>query len=128
MPNILLVEDNIMFRETLKLILTSHFPNMEIEEAGDGRTALEKIETRVPELIIMDIKLPHASGLDLTKKIKNNWAKTKIVVVSTYDSLEYEEAASACGADFFISKRTSSLDDIISAIALLLKKTSSEKE
>jgi two-component system response regulator YesN len=122
MPLVLLVEDNIMFRETLKFILTSHFPNMEIEEAGDGRTALERIETREPELILMDIKLPHANGLDLTKRIKNNSAKTKIVVVSTYDSPEYEEAASACGADYFISKRTSSLDDIISVITLLLKK------
>ena len=122
MPNILLVEDNIMFRETLKFILTSHFPDIEIAEAGDGRMALEKVDAGTPELIIMDIKLPHTNGLELTKQIKAGYPRTKIIVVSTYDSLEYEEAAAECGADFFISKQTSSPDDIISVISLFLKK------
>lgn len=122
MPTILLVEDNIMFRETLKFILTSRLPNMEIEEAGDGLMALEKVAIRAPELIIMDIKLPHANGLELTKRIKKDYPRTSIIIVSTYDSLEYEEAASECGADFFISKKASTPEDIISAIVHILRK------
>ncbi|MBN1850197.1 MAG: response regulator transcription factor [Deltaproteobacteria bacterium] len=121
MPTILLVEDNIMFRETLKFILASRFPDIQIVETGDGRMALKEIEDKTPELIVMDIKLPHANGLDLTKRIKMDHPMTKIIIVSTYDSLEYEEAAAECGADFFVSKQASS-DDIISVIGQFLKK------
>jgi DNA-binding NarL/FixJ family response regulator len=119
----LIVEDNIMFRETLKSILTARFTDIEVDEAGTGREALKKIEHRVPRFILMDIKLPDTNGLKLTKDIKTYYPKMSIIILSSYDSREYVEAASECGADFFISKNTSSPENIICTIETLIGRT-----
>ena len=119
----LIVEDNIMFRETLKYILTARFPDMEVDEAGSRREALNKIEDRGPQFILMDIKLPDANGLELTKEIKTRHPNIFIIILSSYDSREYMEAASGYGADFFISKNTSSTENVITAIESLMGRT-----
>ena len=64
MTTILLVEDNISFRQSLKKNLEDHFPQIIVEEAGEGQEALPKIQCDHPELIFLDIKLPGESGLD----------------------------------------------------------------
>ena len=52
----------------------------------------------------MDIRLPGENGLQLTKRIKTGYPDTKVVILTSYDSLEYREAAIRCGANCFISK------------------------
>ena len=120
MTRALLVEDNIMFRETLKFILTARFPDMEVDEAGTGREALNKIKGMRPQFIFMDIKLPDANGLELLKEIKARHPEIFVIILSSYDSREYIEAASGYGADYFISKNTSSTENIITAIEFLM--------
>ncbi|MBN1834155.1 MAG: response regulator transcription factor [Deltaproteobacteria bacterium] len=93
-----------MFRKTLKSILTSRFPDMEEEEGRTEKEALKMIEGRESRFIFMDIKLLDTNGLDLTKKTKTRYPKVFIIVLSSFDYREYVEAASDCGADFFISK------------------------
>ena len=115
----LIVENNIMFRETLKFILTAQFPDIEVDEAGTGREALKKIEDKGPRFILMDLKLPDTNGLELTKDIKTRYPKMFIIILSSYDSEEYLEAASDCGADCFISKNTYSTLNIIDAMQSL---------
>ncbi len=68
MKQILIVEDNAAFRRLLKQILSLRFPSMDIEEASNGSEALRKIGTINPDLVFMDIRLPGANGLDLTRK------------------------------------------------------------
>jgi CheY-like chemotaxis protein len=68
----MLVEDNSIFRESLRDSLQLQFPAMEIAEARDGREALERIDSLSPNLIFMDIRLPGQNGLELTEKIKNS--------------------------------------------------------
>jgi DNA-binding NarL/FixJ family response regulator len=118
----LIVEDNIMFRRTLKSILTVRFPDMEVDEAGTGSEALEKIKERGPQFIFMDIKLPDTNGLELTKKMKIRYPKAFITILSSFDSREYVEAASDCGADIFMSKNTSSPENIIDAMEALIER------
>ena len=66
----MLVEDNAIFRESLRDSLRLQFPSMEIAEAGNGQEALGKIDSLSPNLIFMDIRLPGQNGLELTEKIK----------------------------------------------------------
>jgi DNA-binding NarL/FixJ family response regulator len=123
MSGTLIVEDNIMFRETLKFILSARFPDMDIYEAGTRRDALKKVEDRGPEFILMDIKLPDSNGLELTKEIKTHHPNVSVIILSSYDSREYMEAATCNGADFFISKNRSSTDNVITAIETLIGRT-----
>ena len=70
MFNTLLVEDDVSYRQTLSDALLLHFPLIGVDEAGDGREALSKVECRRPDLIFMDIQLPGENGLDVTKRDK----------------------------------------------------------
>ncbi|MBW1744461.1 MAG: response regulator transcription factor [Deltaproteobacteria bacterium] len=85
----LIVEDNIPFRQSLKAVLDTEFPSMDIEEAANGTEALEKVTTFGPNLIFMDIKLPGINGLELTKKIKGDNASIVIIILTSYDLPEY---------------------------------------
>ena len=112
----LIVEDNTAFRQSLKATLDSEFPLMVIEEAADGKEAMEKIVTFRPDLIFMDIKLPGETGLDLTKKIKKDYNRIVIIILTSYDLPEYREAGRQYGADHFVSKGSSTREEILELV------------
>ena len=112
----LIVEDNTAFRQSLKATLGSEFALMVIEEAVDGKEAMEKVATFRPDLIFMDIKLPGETGLDLTKKIKKDHNHIVIIILTSYDLPEYREAGRRYGADHFISKGSSTREEILELV------------
>ena len=116
MADILIVDDNAAFRQTLKRILLARFPSLYIREAADGDSALKKTEKQTPDLIFMDLRLPGENGFQLTKRIKAAHPEIVIIMITSYDSSEYREAAFASGADFFISKKASTAQDILERI------------
>jgi DNA-binding NarL/FixJ family response regulator len=115
----LIVEDNATFRRSLKELLCARFSSMAVEEAGDGEEALQKIDALVPDLIFMDIKLPGENGLQVTKKVKTGYPQIIVVVLTYYDSPEHREAASQCGADYFLSKGTSA-EEVVELVQSVL--------
>jgi DNA-binding NarL/FixJ family response regulator len=117
----LLVEDNASFRHTLFDILSTQFPSIAIEEAADGKEALQKIESTLPNLVFMDIKLPGENGLQLTQKIKAKYPKLIIIVLTSYDLPEYREAAYQYGANYFIVKGLSTNEEILALVRSILK-------
>ena len=112
----LIVEDNIIFRKSLKEIICRQFPSMLIGEATDCKEAIEKVHSFCPDLIFMDIKLPGGDGLQLTKKIKTQHGKIIIIIVTNYDLPEYRQAIHKCGASYFFSKSSSTRDEIVSLV------------
>ena len=113
---ILIVEDNKIFRHSLKEMLCNAFPSMIIEEAKNGKEALQKIEDHTPDFIFMDIRLPRASGVTLTKKIKTAHPNIIIAVLTSYDLPEYRNAALQSGANHFLSKSSSTRKHIIELV------------
>jgi DNA-binding NarL/FixJ family response regulator len=101
---ILIVDDNSVLRETTRSILESKFPLLRIFEAGDGKEAFTQIHDHLPDLILMDIRLPGENGLKLTRKIKELYPKMVVIIFTSYDLPEYRDAAFENGAEFFISK------------------------
>jgi len=116
----LIVEDSVFYRQLLKEALHSRFPSMDIFEATDGEEALQKIETLLPDLIFMDIKLPGESGLDLTKKIKSKHPNIIIIILTAYDIPEYREAVYQYKANYFLSKGSASKEDILTLVDSIL--------
>ncbi len=100
----LIVENNASFREILKEKLRTPFPSMVIYEAAEGNEALQKIDALKPELVFMDIRLPGEDGIQLTQKIKTRYPSTKIIILTSYDSLEYRGAAIQAGGNCYIPK------------------------
>jgi DNA-binding NarL/FixJ family response regulator len=114
------VEDSTIFRTLLKETLQSRFPTMEILEAVDGEEAMRQIATHSPDLIFMDIKLPGENGLDLTTRIKAEYSHVTIIVLTSYDTPEYREAAAKAKADYFLSKGSSSREGILTLVESVL--------
>ncbi|HEY6095072.1 MAG TPA: response regulator transcription factor [Gallionellaceae bacterium] len=104
MFNTLIVDDSDAFRQSLHQILARSFPSMNIVEAADGEAAFLCLRTCRPDLVFMDIRMPGANGLDITKAIKSVLADTRVCVITSYDLQEYRDAALSCGADHFIVK------------------------
>jgi len=116
----MLVEDNTIFRESLRDSLRLQFPAMEITEIGNGEEALKRIDSLSPHLIFMDIRLPGQNGLELTKKIKKLYPEIIIVILTNYDLPEYREAAARFKADHFLSKDSMTHREVSALIKLIL--------
>lgn len=125
MFKILLVEDNNAFRQSLVEIIHAEFPSIAIEEAGDADEAVQKIGSFVPNLIFMDIKLPNGNGLELTRKVKTEQPETNVIVLTSYDFLEYRQAATKYGASNFLSKGSVTREEITALIRSFLEKQDS---
>ena len=96
-PCVLIVEDNAVFRNTLRSILNAKTPQVNVVEAENARQALDKIRTTHPDLIFMDINLSNGNGLRLTEEIKSLFPEVLVFIVTNYDSSEYRDAADHSG-------------------------------
>jgi two-component system response regulator YesN len=121
MFQVLLVEDDPIFRKILKHELAHWFPSIDIQEASDGKEALAKVGAFCPQIVFMDIRLPDESGLQLTKKIKAKCPLTSIAILTSHDSPEYRQAAEECGASHFFVKGASDGCEIQSFVQSLLE-------
>src|SRR5579862_5387902 len=101
---VLIVDDNPQNVELLQAFLES-LP-VKIVTATDGVEALQKVADHSPDLILLDIMMPHMSGFQVCKKLKAD-AKTRdiqILMVTALNELGDIETATECGTDDFVSK------------------------
>jgi DNA-binding NarL/FixJ family response regulator len=94
---------------------------MFIGEAADEEEALEKVRVHLPDIIFMDIGLRgKQSGLELTRKIKADYPKSVVIVLTIYDLPEYQEAAFQSGASYFLPKGLLTKDDLLTLVESIL--------
>jgi CheY-like chemotaxis protein len=116
MSEILIVEDNGKFRQTLTAIILERFPIISVMQAANGREAMEKIDGECPRLIFMDIRLPGKNGFELTKHVKNLYPSICIAILTSHDLPEYRERAHQSGADHFLAKGKTTSDEILALV------------
>jgi two-component system response regulator YesN len=114
-----IVESSLSFRQALKGLFHSRFPAVELADAANGKKAMELVERFLPNLILMDIRLPGDHAFELTQKIKARYPKAVVVIFSSYDLPEYRERALLHGADYFIGK-DSPVEDYFTLIESIL--------
>jgi DNA-binding NarL/FixJ family response regulator len=120
MPSVLIVEDNEFFRTSFREILKMHLPSLSIEESADGVEAMQRILAERPDIVFMDIHLPGANGLHLTREIKWNYPEIVIGIFTSYNLPEYRQTAFQYGADYFFIKDAISGAEIASMIEVIL--------
>jgi DNA-binding NarL/FixJ family response regulator len=126
MTRTLLVEDSDTFRRTLRSLLSPRFPSMIFEEAKDSTEAFEKITSFDPQLIFMDIKLPGENGLAITKKIRQAHCQATVIILTSYDLPEYREAAIRNGAHYFISKGSTTTEELLELVERVISGEASD--
>lgn len=114
MFKILIIEYNIRLRERIKEILMSKLPFFSVAEASDEKETFLEIVKKCPDLIIMDIQLAGENGLELIKKIKLRYPSIPIAINTNNDSPEYKSAAVKMGADYFLSKKSNTINELVS--------------
>jgi len=101
---VLVVEDNELNLKLFCDLLRAH--GFVVEPVSDGREVLEKARSFVPNLIVMDIQLPHVSGLELIEQIKKD-SQLKIIpimAVTAYAGKGDEDRILSAGAEAYVSK------------------------
>jgi len=99
---ILIADDQRRARQSLRALLETRFPALEIFEVESGSEALLNLEGFRPHLVVMDARMPGLDGIEATRAIKSQAPQVKVIVLSMY--AEYRATALAAGADVFISK------------------------
>lgn len=115
MLRILLVEDQIIVRQGLKVILEQD-TNMQVtHEANNGREAIDILEKHLVDFIMMDVRMPVMNGIEATRKIKRQWPDIKILILTTFNDDEYALEALKEGANGFLLK-TANPNRLIEAV------------
>ncbi len=103
---LLVIDDHPLFREGLKSIVSRDPRYAVAAEAGNGAEALQLARSVKPEIILLDISLPDASGLDLISQFKSALPAAHVVVVSMHAKLDLIAAAFKAGAEAYLVKES----------------------
>ena len=102
---IVIADDDPLVRMGLRAILSSE-PGWEVvAEAGDGERALAAVREHVPDVVLMDVRMPTMDGLEATREITSEGLATAVLVLTTFEVDEYVFEAMRAGAAGFVLKR-----------------------
>lgn len=99
---ILVVDDEKVIREFLRDFLSDQ--GYETDLATDGKEALDKIKRSNYDLVITDIKMPNADGIEVLRKVKRKNSNTGVIIITGYPSLETEKECKKFGAAGYLVK------------------------
>jgi DNA-binding NarL/FixJ family response regulator len=99
---VLIADDQPRARQSMKALLITASPVQEVRVAVNGREAIRLIEESLPDLVLMDVRMPEMDGLEATRLIKERWPEIRVIVLSLYP--DYTTDALAAGADAFVCK------------------------
>lgn len=119
MIRVLLVDDHAMIREGIKRLLEFNGTMKVVGEAGNGEEALEFLEKETTDIVLLDINMPKMNGIDCLTRIRKDYEKTKVLMLTVHNDAEYLLKAIDIGANGYILKDSSS-DELVQAIEMIL--------
>ncbi|HMN12997.1 MAG TPA: response regulator transcription factor [Bellilinea sp.] len=104
MIKVLICDDQEIVSEGLNRIL-GHAGDIEvIGTASNGEEALEQVKRQLPDVVLMDLKMPLMNGIQATRKIKEKWPQVQVLVLTTFDEDEWLFDAIRSGASGYLLK------------------------
>jgi two-component system response regulator DegU len=101
---VMLVDNHKVLRATLAGVIANHEAFELVVEAEDGQEAVALYAGYVPDVMLMDVKMPHMNGIEATRAIIETFPLAKIIVCSIYEDKDFEKAALAAGAVLYLDK------------------------
>lgn len=101
---VLIVEDELMMRTALRQFIEDELPGHRVLEAANGAQAIEQCVLHRPRIVLMDVRLPDANGIDLTAGIRRMLPETRVIIVSSLVERAYQERARTAGAAGYVAK------------------------
>ncbi len=124
MLRLVVVDDDARTRGAMAAYLATRKGITVIAEAADGQEAINLIPVQVPDVILMDVRMPRLDGLHAARILKDRWPRTKVIILSMYPS--YRADAEEIGADAFLVKGGTT-EDLVSTIRAVAGGSSADR-
>ncbi|MEP6921675.1 MAG: response regulator transcription factor [bacterium] len=112
---IFLADDHMVVREGLKTLINSQ-PDMEVVgEAENGRDAVERALTLLPDVVVMDISMPEMNGVEATERLRKECPQIRILALTIYEDTGYLRQLLKAGASGYVLKRAV-IDELVHAV------------
>ncbi len=103
---IAIADDHKIFRDGIKMALSGKSDLKMIWEAEDGKDMMHKIEIKMPEVLLMDIRMPEIDGINAIQLIRKEYENLKIIVLTMYDDQQMINKMMEMGANAYLTKTT----------------------
>lgn len=112
---VLLADDHHIVRAGIRQLLESESDIQVIAEAGDGEEAQALIQKHKPDVAVLDIQMPKASGIEVTRWVRAHLPEVGVLILTAYDEDPYVMAVLQAGANGYVLK-TGQADDLVQAV------------
>ena len=112
---VLLADDHQMVRAGIRQLLESTKDIQVVAEAGDGEEAQALIQKHKPDVAVLDIQMPKATGIDVTRWVRGHLPEVGVLILTAYDDEPYVMAVLQAGANGYVLK-TANADELIQAV------------
>jgi two-component system, OmpR family, response regulator len=99
----------------------------EVDQASNGRLALESAQERTPDLIVLDVMLPDLDGLEVTRRLRSDGLRVPVLFLTARDALEDKVAGLTVGGDDYVTKPFA-LVEVIARVHAILRRAGAEPE
>jgi DNA-binding NarL/FixJ family response regulator len=108
-------DDHELFRRGLKMVLEAEDDIQVVAEAADGQEAVSRVEEHVPDVVLMDVRMPRMGGIEATRLIRQLFPTTRIIVLTVSDEEDDIYGAVKAGANGYLLKEVS-IEEVADAV------------
>lgn len=112
---VLLADDHVIVREGIRRLLESAKDIEVVAEAGNGEEAQSLVQKHMPDIAVLDIQMPKATGIEVTRWVRANLPEVGVLILTAYNDDPYVMAVLQAGANGYVLK-TAGADDLIQAV------------
>lgn len=107
MIKVLLADDQELIRQSLSFVMSKQEDIEMVGTAANGCEALELVEEKQPDVVLLDIRMPEMDGVECTRRIKQEFPSIKVIILTTFDDDDYVFDALRYGASGYLLKGVS---------------------
>ena len=101
---VVIADDHVLYRRGLQMVVSQDDDIEIVGEAGDGKEAVDRTVELLPDVVLMDVRMPHTSGIEACQKIKSQVPSTKIIMLKMSDEESDLYEAVKAGANGYLLK------------------------
>jgi len=117
---VVVVDDHAVVRSGLRLLLDAHDEIEVVGEAGNARDAIFRARALKPDVMLLDVVMPGASGIEVLPELLKESPETKVLILSMQDDPSYVREAFAAGASGYVLKEAAD-EEVVSAVREIAK-------
>lgn len=117
---VLIADDHELFRRGLTMVLVGEEGIDVVGEAGDGAEAVVKVGELLPDVVLMDVRMPGLNGIDATRQIRQAYSGTRIIVLTVSDEQDDLLEAVKAGATGYLLKEVS-IEEVADAVRAVMR-------